>query len=474
MFTGPENSLTRHCVPAAEDFLKFFAPRAADCAESTNGIKLARIFPIPASRGNAAQAETSKRSALHEPMRHVFQFPSACLYRRFAACLLSAALCASAICLAQGKPAPNNAPDVIVLSNGDTLHGKFVNAIAGKVTFHSDSAGDITLPWSNIRELHTSGRFAVLSKNSGLRTRKQQGAIPAGSLVMKNQSVTVYPSQALQPLAPIPVDKAQYVVPADMLEKEATRKPSLLAGWGGAATAGATLVTATQSQYTFSGGVSLARVVPSVTWLARRNRTAIDFTGSFGKITQPSYLDPATGTVIPAVVTKTAIYHADAERDENFSPRFFALAQTAFDHNFSQNLDLQQIYGGGFGWTAIKTPNQEADLKATVQYEKQLFLSSSSTANQNLVGSTFSADYSLQRKRFNYAQILSFIPAYNNPRAYSASETNTLAFPAYKNLSFSVGTEDSYLNDPPTSLPPTKRNSFQFTMGLTFAIKPKY
>ena len=41
------------------------------------------------------------------------------------------------------------------------------------------------------------------------------------------------------------------------------------------------------------------------------------------------------------------------------------------------------------------------------------------------------------------------------------------------NLSFSLGTNDSYLNDPPTSLPPTKRNSFQFTMGLTYAIKPK-
>jgi hypothetical protein len=37
-----------------------------------------------------------------------------------------------------------------------------------------------------------------------------------------------------------------------------------------------------------------------------------------------------------------------------------------------------------------------------------------------------------------------------------------------------MGTLDSYLNDPPTSLPPTKRNSFQFTMGLTYAIKSKY
>ena len=35
---------------------------------------------------------------------------------------------------------------------------------------------------------------------------------------------------------------------------------------------------------------------------------------------------------------------------------------------------------------------------------------------------------------------------------------------------------DSYLNDPPSaaSAAATKRNSFQFTMGLTYAFKSKY
>ncbi|HEX8710268.1 MAG TPA: DUF481 domain-containing protein, partial [Terracidiphilus sp.] len=180
------------------------------------------------------------------------------------------------------------------------------------------------------------------------------------------------------------------------------------------------------------------------------------------------------GVTIPAIVTKTAIYHADAERDENFTPRYFALVMASFDHNFSQSLDLQQIYGGGLGWTAFKTPRQEADLKATMQYEKQSFISGGPGANQNLIGSTFSADYEAHLSLITFSQTVAYIPAYNNPRAYSAAESDTLGFPAYKNLSFSVGTADSYLNDPPATLPPTKRNSFQFTMGLTFAIKPKY
>jgi hypothetical protein len=84
------------------------------------------------------------------------------------------------------------------------------------------------------------------------------------------------------------------------------------------------------------------------------------------------------------------------------------------------------------------------------------------------------SNYILHLKLFTYTQGVAYIPAYNNIRAYSANETNTFAFPAYMRLSFSLGTMDSYLNDPPVSLPPTMRNSFQFTMGLTYAFKSNY
>ena len=98
--------------------------------------------------------------------------------------------------------------------------------------------------------------------------------------------------------------------------------------------------------------------------------------------------------------------------------------------------------------------------------------------NQNLIGSTFSANYVLHLKLLTYTQALSFIPAYNQFSAYSATEADTVTFPAYKKFSFSVGTLDSYLNNAPfvgtSSTPPTKPNSFQFTMGLTYAIKSKY
>lgn len=378
---------------------------------------------------------------------------------------------ACAIAQHAGAQSPASS-DVLVLSNGDSLHGKLVNSSDGKITFHTDALGDVSVSWDKIKELHTTGSYAVIDKRVKIRSKKNAGTIPTGQLEVTNSAIAIRPEKAGAP-ASIPVADAQYVMDTATLDQQLYHQPGFLSGWNGAATAGAAIVTATENQYTFSGGIGLVRVVPTVSWLTTRDRTSIDFTGSYGKITQPAYTDPTTGIVVPAVVTKSAIYHAGAERDQYLSPRFFALAQTAFDHNYGQDLELQQIYGGGFGWTFLKTPRQEADAKATIQYEKQQFISDSS-ANQNLIGSTISLAYVLHHKLVTYTQGLAFIPAFNNPHAYSANETNTLAFPAYKNFSFSLGTLDSYLNNPPDTLPPTKRNSFQFTMGLTYAIKSKY
>jgi hypothetical protein len=374
-------------------------------------------------------------------------------------------------CIAQDKPTVDAKTDVLVLSNGDTLHGKLVNEVAGKVTFHSDSLGDLSVSWDKIKELHTADKFAVLDNTVKMHGKKNAGQVPMGPVDVENQAVTVH-SETGTGRTPIPVKDAQYIVDETTLNKQMNHEPSFLAGWNGAATAGATLVTATQNQYTFSGGIGAVRSVPTVPWINPRNRTSADFSASYGKITQPAYR--VGDVIVPATVTKSAIFHGDAERDQYFSPRFFALVQTAFDHNFAQNLQLQQIYGAGIGWTVLKTAKQVADLKATMQYEKQQFIDSPSGTDQNLIGSTFAANYVLHTKLVTFTQGLSFIPSYNTPRDYSANETNTFAFPAYKNLGFSMGTIDTYLNNSPASLPPTKRNSFQFIMGLTYAFNSKY
>ena len=68
-----------------------------------------------------------------------------------------------------------------MLSNGDTLHGKFVSEIAGKVTFHSDPLGDVSLGWDKIKELHTSQKFAVLDDTGESRRQESRPADSRGN-----------------------------------------------------------------------------------------------------------------------------------------------------------------------------------------------------------------------------------------------------------------------------------------------------
>jgi hypothetical protein len=268
----------------------------------------------------------------------------------------------------------------------------------------------------------------------------------------------------------IPIKSTADVLDQTTFDQEALHEANFFRRWTGTVNLGSTLVQATQNTTSFNGGAALVRAVPSVNYLPPRNRSTIDFTGSYGRITQPQ----AAGAPLQPDL-ETAIYHADAERDQYLSSRVYLLAQTAFDHNFSQGLDLQQIYGAGIGWTVLKQTNQTLDLKATLQYEKQLFLATTTQENTNLVGSTLSISY-MRKLPFKavFTQQVQYLPAYNHPPAYSVYESNNFTFPVYKRLGFTLGTVDSYLNNPPPEVypaPAARQNSFQFTTGISYTLK---
>lgn len=379
--------------------------------------------------------------------------------------------------LSNGSAAAAHAtqPDVIIFTNGDQLTGTFVREVGGSVTFHSDILGDLSIPIANIKELRANTKMAVIDKGVVLKHGHIPSNLPIGTLTIQDNMVTIHPDNNAM-IQPIPLATAQYIVDQTTLNKQVLGHPSFTQGWNGAATASLTIVSATQKQYGFSGSLGLVRVVPTVNWLTTNNRTAFDYSESYGKITEPAYI-AADGTAVPSTFTKSSILHADAERDEYFSPRLYYLGTASFDHNYSQSLQLQQIYGGGLGYTVIKTPIQELDLKAVVQYERQAFFNVTppSPSSQNLIASTFGGSYLRHvTKGMLFTQQLLYIPAWNNMHAYSFNESDTLAFPAYKNFGFSLGTLDTYLNDVPLTFPNTKRNSFQFTAGIAYAIKSKY
>lgn len=356
---------------------------------------------------------------------------------------------------AQTPPAPAAAPDVLTFANGERLVGHLLRAHGSKVTFKSDSLGEITVEWSKIQELRTSEPFVVLEKKVQLNRHSDLAKVPQGTVVMESQKITVTPATGTPET--IPTADTAHLIDRPAFEHDVLHNPGFFEAWTGAVTAGATLVEATQKGRTFTGGINLVRAVPTENWLSARNRTLFNFSVSDGVLSQPN---------TPKL--KNEIVHADLERDQYFDEsNVFAFARAAFDHNYSQGLDLQQNYGGGIGWTAVKRPNSTLDLKGSVSYTKEQF--ATADHNQNLVGSVFEEDYAHKfAKGVQFLQQLAITPAWNNTNAYAATANASLTVPVYKRLAFAISSIDSFLNNPP---PGFKKNSFQLTTGLTYTLK---
>src|SRR5215469_710320 len=344
-------------------------------------------------------------------------------------------------------------PDTILFPNGDKLSGHFVSATDKSMKFKTDALGEITVDWSKIKELRTSGKVAVILKGHKIPKRVAADTIPQGTLTVENQqALLVAPPR---PEQTIPLTNTTAMVDQPRFEEAVEHAPNIRHDWTGAVTVGATLVEATQNNRTFTGAINLVRAEPAEAWLSPLTRTIFDFTAAYGDLSQPH-----TPTV------RTSIFHGDVEEDRYFDHNLFLFGRTDFDHNYSQGLALQQAYSGGIGWTAIQTANEELDLKAGVSYLQQQFQVG---PDEDLIGSLFAEHFRRAFKRgLVLDQHLAFTPAWNNTGAYSALFSALATMPVLKRISASTGLIDTFLNDPPSGF---QKNSFQFILGFSYLIK---
>jgi hypothetical protein len=379
---------------------------------------------------------------------------------RFAAVAIAAVMSVTHVshAVAQAPAAPAPKKDVLVFTNGDQLSGTLTRIVGDSVAFHSDMAGDITVPMAQVKELHTQGNFAVLKHNVPVaESRKAQ----PGAIAVENSNISVTPTNA--PTQTAPVKDVAYVIDQSTFTRELTRTPSFLHGWNGTTTFGATAVQSSQYGTTFTAGVAINRQIPTVAYFPKRANTIVGFQETYGKLTQNA--EPSAGIVASTV--KTSIMHANVEQDEYLSPRFFYLGTATFDHNFSQLLQLQAVYGAGVGWTAITNAKEELDLRVDLHYEKQQF--TDPTSNTNLFGSTFSENYRRTLPlKLQLTESLSLTPSWNDPSVYSGTASAGLALPVWRRLAVSFNTSDSYLSNPPAG---ADKNSFQFITGINYSLR---
>jgi hypothetical protein len=378
----------------------------------------------------------------------------------FVLSLVSGALFQQAVEARAQIAAAKPEPDVIVFTNGDQLTGTLERASGDSFVFKSDVVGEVTVSADKIKELHANGKFVAIKKDEKItRTSKQPGA-----MTYDDNAISVTDTKSGAPEV-IPVKNLANLIDDATYTAEVTSNPGIWYGWHGAISGGITAIESTQTGQSYNLAVTLARLIPSVDFLPPRTRTTIKALETYGKITQP-FLPTIPPTL--ASVTKTSIFHADAEHDKYFdATNLYGLVGVSFDHNFSQGLNLQQIYGAGVGWTVIKTPVQEFDVKADVHYERQNF--QPPTASTNLIGSSFTEQYRRNLPaKIIFTETGTFIPSWNHLDIYSAIFGAGLQLPTYKRLSLNVNLLDNYLSNPAIGF---NNNSLQFVTGVLYTLK---
>jgi hypothetical protein len=367
----------------------------------------------------------------------------------------------------------------LTLKNGDRLTGQLQNSTGTEIKFKSDLAGEVTVQWDNVKELKSNRDFAVIPKDA--KNSNNSAAIPQGAIKIGEEKIAVTPVAPAKPetvpkpttteekVSPskssdeaatreIPTSTIGYIVDDISYQKEIHRKIGWTSGWDGHITTGSTTILSTQKSFLLAVSTSLRRSVPTVSWLDPKLRTTFDLNLSVGKTTQVG--DPDTFT---------NVYHVGAERDEYFSRKGYYLQVTSFDHDYSQGLVLQQIYGGGVGATLFKTEKHEFDITADLHYEGQQFNATAdvSELNLHLIGSSLTEAYSRKWGKISFNEKLAADIAWNNASAFSASGTSSIRMPVYKKLGFSVSFIDNFLNNPQVGY---NKNSLQFSTGFAFSL----
>ena len=344
--------------------------------------------------------------------------------------------------------------DTLLFKNGEKLIGKLQRSTGATVLFHSDMAGDVSADWNNIAELRSSQKFAIVEKGVKLRTDETGLSIPQGTISVSDGNVLVETAPNRPPLA-LSLNNTQDVIDLPTFNKVVLSRPAWYQNWKGSGTVGLALVQATQQNQSYTSSVNFSRDIPGENWMDPETRTTLTFSSSYGELNQPN-----TATV------KTSIFHAEGERDRYFSPHLFSFFEAGFDHDYSQGLDLQQTYGSGIGWSALKSEDEQLDLRAALVYENQSFFTASQ--NQHLISSLFSEVYNHKfRDKIIFHENLSITPAWSNLNAYSGTGIVTLTIPIYRQINYTLGVTDSFINNPS---PGFKKNSLQFLSGITYTL----
>lgn len=345
--------------------------------------------------------------------------------------------------------------DQVILKNGDRLTGKIVNGDGKTLLLKSEFAGDVTIQWDAITNIESSDNINITLKDgtrlSGKVTTQDGKFVIAGAPAAATPSVA-----AKEAIVAVRNDSQQH---AFDVETEKMAHPRFNYFWSGVVDTGLALTRGNSGTANFTLAAKAVRETP-------RDKLTV-----YG-----DYIFANNSSVPPAVTTANAL-DAGLRGDLNIRPRVFVFAFTDFQTNQLQHLDLRSVFGGGFGYHLIKTPNTTFDLFGGIDYDRDSFgaynlanptpppvllLIPSSIQNsaEAVIGEEFGAKLS---KRTTLSERFSFYPNLSHTGDYRFQLDSSISTQMKKWLSWQATFSDRYISYPPLGL---KANDLLLSTGL--------
>lgn len=229
----------------------------------------------------------------------------------------------------------------MVLKNGDTLTGAVVKKDGGKLVFKSEFLGEVSMPWSAVKSLHSDETLTVVLPG---------GETVAGKIATTGDNLEV--AAKTTPLATVDAIRN----PAEQHSWERIQHPGLLELWTGFFDVGLALARGNARADTLTTSFNATRIT-------RTDKIALDFK----EIHSTARVNNITDTVASAIRFGWT-YNRD------ITSRLFVATINDYEHDRFQNLDLRFVAGAGLGVNLIKKDNTVLSVLGGANYNRENFL----------------------------------------------------------------------------------------------------
>jgi putative salt-induced outer membrane protein len=336
------------------------------------------------------------------------------------------------------------AADQVTLKNGDRLTGTIVSGDGKILLLKSEFAGDVTIQWDAIMDIQSAQNLNLTLKDgsrlAGKVTTQDGKFLVAGAATPAGGA-----SPPKDVIVAVRNDTEQKAFDA---QAEKMAHPKFTYFWGGLFDTGLALTQGNSSTETFTMSAKAVRETP-------RDKITLYSTYIYGN-------DSSTS---PSRTTANALA-AGIRGAYNFRPSFFAFATADFETNALQHLDLRTVFGGGFGYHAIKTARSTFDVFGGITYDRDSFgtytltnptppppLTTIAASVQNSAEALLGEEFdSKLNKRTTVAERFSIYPNMSHTGDYRFQFDSTVATQLKNWLSWHLTFSDHYISYPPPGL----------------------